>query len=637
MKHLTIARKLMLGTSLCMILIVGGSAALQYRLFSELITKRVTHDELPATLESIRNDIEATLTGPITTAQELANNGYLHDWLAWGEPPAETERAVTYLERLQRRTGANTVFFVSAISGHYYTADGLERTLERDADTWFYALVDNANRADYRLDIDSEGGELKVFINHVVEIDGERVGVAGVGYTLDTMVDTISRYRLGETGAVFLANRDGLISVHPDGAAMAGRPIADLPGWEPQAGELLTGDGYRYATLTATDGTEQLVAAIDVPGTDWIVFARIPRGELFADLNRAVLWVMLLVGVILLASLTVLALLLRALFRPIRGTADAMREIAEGDGDLTLRLPVQGKDEASELAIQFNAFADKMRDVLAQVRLSSDAVRHAAKEIASGGQDMSRRTDQAASSLQQTSASMEQITGTVENTSASSLEANRLSQSAVELARGTGYTVGDVVTTMGEIQHASARIGDIIKVMDDIAFQTNLLALNASVEAARAGESGKGFAVVADEVRQLATRSAQASRDIRGLIEASGEKVQGGTRLVRDAGSAMHELVEVVNRVAGMLGEISHATTEQSDGIGQVNVAVAELDRMTQHNTALAEESTSAAEQLREQADRLAELVGSFKLNDAGQGSELNDVREATKRPLALA
>ncbi|MDI5986838.1 methyl-accepting chemotaxis protein [Halomonas sp. M4R5S39] len=622
MKHLTIAQKLMIGISMCMILIVGGATAIQYRLFSDLITDRVTRAELPATLESIRNDIEATLTGPITTAQSLANNGYLHEWLAEGESRADGERAVNHFERLQQRTGANTVFYVSALSGNYYTAGGIERTLNRERDPWFYHLVDDAGSPDYTLDVDSDEGELKVFINHVVELDGERVGVAGVGYTLDAMAETISNYQLGETGSVFLASQDGIISVHPEGASMAGQPVANLPGWETQADELLSGDGYRYATIADEHGAEQLVAAIEVPGTDWIAFARIPRSELFADLNRAVLLVILIVAVIMLASLVVFALLLRALFRPIRRTAEAMREIAEGDGDLTLRLPMQGRDEASELAIQFNAFADKMHDVLAQVRSSSDAVRHAAQEIASGGQDMSRRTDQAASSLQQTSASMEQITGTVENTSASSREASHLSQSAAQLAQGTGDTVSHVVTTMGDIQHASERIGDIIKVMDDIAFQTNLLALNASVEAARAGESGKGFAVVAGEVRQLATRSAQASRDIRGLIEASGEKVQDGTRLVRDAGSAMHELVEVVNRVAGMLGEISHATTEQSDGIGQVNIAVAELDRMTQQNASLAEESTSAAEQLREQADRLAELVGSFKLNDARQESQ---------------
>ncbi|EWG99509.1 methyl-accepting chemotaxis protein [Halomonas sp. BC04] len=227
---------------------------------------------------------------------------------------------------------------------------------------------------------------------------------------------------------------------------------------------------------------------------------------------------------------------------------------------------------------------------------------------------MSQRTDNAASSLQQTSASMEEITSTVENTTASSREASSLSQSAAKLAQRTGDTVGQVVTTMGEIQSSSRQIGDIVKVIDSIAFQTNLLALNASVEAARAGENGRGFAVVAGEVRQLATRSAEASRDIRELIEASGEKVEGGTRLVCEAGDAMQQLVDGVNRVATMLGEISHAASEQSDGIGQINVAVSELDRMTQQNAALAEESTTAADQLRGQADRLAAVVASFKL-----------------------
>ncbi len=335
-KHLTIAQKLMIGISVCMILIVGGATAIQYRLFSDLITDRVTRAELPATLESIRNDIEATLTGPITTAQSLANNGYLHEWLAEGESRADGERAVNHFEQLQQRTGADTVFYVSALSGNYYTADGIERTLNRERDPWFYHLVDDAGSPDYTLDVDSDEGELKVFINHVVELDGERVGVAGVGYTLDAMAETISNYQLGATGSVFLASQDGIISVHPEGASMAGQPVANLPGWETQADELLSGDGYRYATITDEHGAEQLVAAIEVPGTDWIAFARIPRSELFADLNRAVLLVILIVAVIMLASLVVFALLLRALFRPIRRTAEAMREIAEGDGDLTL-------------------------------------------------------------------------------------------------------------------------------------------------------------------------------------------------------------------------------------------------------------------------------------------------------------
>ncbi|WP_111412797.1 methyl-accepting chemotaxis protein [Billgrantia lactosivorans] len=645
MIKLTIAQKLLLCISLFMLLIVGGSTAVQYRLFGDLVTERVTEAELPATLESIRNDIDATLTGPITTAQNLAYNRYLREWLSAGEPEEGAAQAVDYFRDIRQRSGASIVFFVSAQSGNYYTENGAERTLDRERDRWFYDLVDANDGEAYQLNVDAEGGQVQVFINHVIETDGERVGIAGVGYSLDAMAEAIRSYRLGESGGVFLASRDGTISIHPEGAERVGEPVEALPGWEDIAEELVTGEGYRYATAKDAQGAEQLVAAIEVPGTDWVAFAQIPRGELFADLNRAVLLVVLSVALILLASLAVVAMLLKALFRPIRRTAHAMREVAEGDGDLTLRLPVEGSDESTELAIQFNAFADKMHDVLAQVRSSSDSVRLAAQEIASGGHDMSRRTDQAASSLQQTSASMEEINGTVANTTASAQEASVLSQGASDLAQRTSDRVEQVVATMSEIHEASRRVADIVKVMDDIAFQTNLLALNASVEAARAGESGRGFAVVAGEVRQLATRSAAASRDIRQLIEASSEKVQGGTHLVRETGDAMQELMGGVDRVACMLGEISHAANEQSDGIGQVNVAVAELDRMTQQNAALAEETTSAAEQLREQADRLAEMVGRFRLKrSAMEHQALERAVEATagrhreerSRPLAL-
>lgn len=614
MNKLTIAQKLLFCISLCMLLIVGGSTAVQYWLFSGLVTERVTAEELPATLESIRNDIDATLTGPITTAQSLAYNPYLQAWLFAGEPEEEAEEALAYLHNVQQRTGASSVFYVSARSGNYYSANGFERTLSREHDHWFYRLVDASEGDAYQLQIDDEGGHVQVFINHIIEADGERLGIAGVGYSLDAMAETIRNYRLGESGSIFLASRDGIISIHPEGLDRVGDSIAVLPGWEAIAPELLGSEGYRYAIAQSTEVGEQLVAAMEVPGTEWVAFAQIPHDDLFADLNRAVLMVVASVVMILVASLAVIAMLLKILFRPIRRTAEAMREIAEGDGDLTQRLPVEGRDESSELAIQFNAFADKMHDVLAEVRASSDAVRLAAQEIASGGHDMSRRTDQAASSLQQTSASMEEINGTVANTSASSQEANALSLEASGLTQQTAGKVEHVVTTMGEIQAASMRVADIIKVMDDIAFQTNLLALNASVEAARAGESGRGFAVVAGEVRQLATRSAEASQDIRRLIETSSEKVELGTGLVRETGEAMHELMKGVDRVASMLGEISHASSEQSEGIGQVSVAVAELDRVTQQNAALAEETTTAAEQLLDQADRLAEMVGSFKL-----------------------
>ncbi|MEC9305559.1 MAG: methyl-accepting chemotaxis protein, partial [Pseudomonadota bacterium] len=313
----------------------------------------------------------------------------------------------------------------------------------------------------------------------------------------------------------------------------------------------------------------------------------------------------------------VFGLLLSLLLRRLLGVRNAMDNIASGEGDLTQRLPEEGNDEVTQIASAFNRFVNKMEHVLIDVRTSSESVHHAANEIAMGGQDLSRRTDNAASSLQQTSASVEQITSTVQHTAASAQEANKLSHAATEVAKEGGQVVSNVVTTMEDISDASNKIGEIVTLMNSIAFQTNLLALNASVEAARAGEHGRGFAVVAEEVRKLAGRSSDAANDIQKLIEDSQAKVNNGTSLVRNAGSTMKDIVDHITRVTDVLEEINAATSEQSDGIKQVNIAVAELDRMTQENAAMVEESTTAAEQLKEQADRLTGTISSFKLSNA--------------------
>ncbi len=257
----------------------------------------------------------------------------------------------------------------------------------------------------------------------------------------------------------------------------------------------------------------------------------------------------------------------------------------------------------------------RVEGTLLAVRASSDSIHTASVEIASGNGNLSQRTEQAAASLQRSASSMEQLTGTVRQSADSAAQANQLAASASGAATRGGAVMQQVVSNMNDIAAASRRIADIIGTIDGIAFQTNILALNAAVEAARAGEQGRGFAVVAGEVRNLAQRSAEAAKEIKSLIGDSVHKVDSGAKLVRDAGTAMDEIVSGVKRVTDIIGEISAAAAEQRSGIEQVNGSVSELEQMTQQNAALVEQSAAAAESLREQAHKLAAAVAGFKLD----------------------
>jgi methyl-accepting chemotaxis protein len=283
-------------------------------------------------------------------------------------------------------------------------------------------------------------------------------------------------------------------------------------------------------------------------------------------------------------------------------------------GHLNDRVEIEGRDESARMLQSLHSMQASLRDMVSGVRVSADAIENAAGEIASGNMDLSGRTENAASSLQQTASSMEQLNGNMQHSMASAQQANQLALSAASSASRGHTIVQEVVDNMNDIDATSRRITDIIGVIDGIAFQTNILALNAAVEAARAGEQGRGFAVVAAEVRALAQRSANAAREIKQLISASGEKVESGTRLVRDAGNAMGELIQNVQKVSDMISEVTASATEQGSGLGQISQAVTHLDQMTQQNAALVEQSAAAASSLRDQAQSLARSVAVFKL-----------------------
>lgn len=519
------------------------------------------------------------------------------------------------LVQLAESGGFLTAFFGQS-DGRHLSSDGWVPGSDFDPRQreWYQAATKQDRTIVSLPYVDANSNQLVVSFATPVKRNGRLYGVIGGDVVIDNLVSQVNAIRPTPSSFAFLSSGGETVIAHPD-AALTLQPLSRISDTlSPASIEQLSAAPDTWEPINV-DGLDKRLSVTPIAGTDWELGVALDEHEATAGLRAILKSSSLTLIVIIAVTALLLSLWLKRAFAGLERARDALDDIASGEGDLTRRLPEQGSDEVAQICGAFNRFVGKMEAVLVDVRTSSDSVHHAANEIALGGQDLSRRTDNAASSLQQTSASIEQITSTVEHTAASAQEANKLSQTATNVAKEGGQVVANVVTTMEDISQASHKIGEIVTLMNSIAFQTNLLALNASVEAARAGEHGRGFAVVADEVRKLAGRSSEAANDIQKLIEDSQSRVNNGTVLVQNAGATMQDIVAHITRVTDVLEEINSATSEQSDGIKQINIAVSELDRMTQENAAMVEESTTAAEQLKEQADHLKGTISSFKLS----------------------
>ena len=346
----------------------------------------------------------------------------------------------------------------------------------------------------------------------------------------------------------------------------------------------------------------------------WWVITEVSDDEAMAAQRQALwlLWAAMAIALAILAA-GLFFTLRRGVSAPLRELTQAVTLIAQGD--LTQPFHSARRDEVGDLVREVEGMRQRYVEMLHQVNIAAHSIASASSQIAQGNTDLSERTENTSTSLARSAQSIEEVTHGVRQSADAAHQAHQLSSSAVEVASRGGQVVSNVVATMGEINQSSRKIGDIIGVIDAIAFQTNILALNAAVEAARAGEQGRGFAVVAGEVRSLAQRSAEAAKEIKALIQTSVQKVESGAHLVQEAGHTMDEIVSSVQRVGDIIGEISAASSEQAQRISQVNQDVMQLDQMTAQNASLVEESAAASQSMREQAMRLEASVSVFKLS----------------------
>ncbi|MEN5164746.1 methyl-accepting chemotaxis protein [Achromobacter kerstersii] len=372
-------------------------------------------------------------------------------------------------------------------------------------------------------------------------------------------------------------------------------------------------DSGSKANTEFREGVNGVLQFLDTRTDELVV-----QAETDHRISRTVTLAMLAIALVL--ALGCWLFINRTVLRPLHQAGDHFDKIS--GGDFTGRIEVRSTNEIGQLFGAIKRMQESLTRTVATVRRGVDEINVGAREISAGNTDLSSRTEQQAASLEETAASMEQLASTVKQNADNARQANQLAASASDVAERGGSAVSEVVSTMQGISASSRKISEIVSVIDGIAFQTNILALNAAVEAARAGEQGKGFAVVAGEVRSLAQRSAQAAKEIKGLIEDSVTKVGAGSQQVERAGATMQEIVASVKRVTDIMGEISAASEEQSSGIDQVNRAVSQMDEVTQQNAALVEEAAAAAGSLQEQAQRLAEAVSVFKIN-AGEVIEV--------------
>ncbi|EOG1842756.1 methyl-accepting chemotaxis protein [Enterobacter hormaechei] len=552
----------------------------------------------------------------ILTSTSASHNMAIADWvnskmtvITSAQPVALSDDPVPVFKQLALAGGFTNVYVgYASKTAKFSDPTGVPADYDPTLRPWYQQAVSADGPVVTAPYVDAGTGKLVVTFAVPVKEQGALKAVVAGDVAMDSVVANVrgihptpaSSGLLLDSNGTVIAGSDPALTLKPFTETIKGTDFATL-----KSGSLVDG---------TFNGREKTFLATAVPGTHWLLVVALDNGDATAGMRSLLKASALSLAILALLSGALMHLLIARLLKRLSGIRDAMNSIANGTNDLSQRLPDKGGDEVAQIAQAFNAFSDKLSVVMVQLRDASASVKNAAHEIAAGNQDLSGRTEQAASSLRETASAVEEITASVTQSNESAAEANEQASKASAAASRGGDVVAQAISTMQSIELASAKIGDFTSVIDGIAFQTNILALNASVEAARAGEQGRGFAVVAGEVRNLASRSAQAAKEIKSLIDSTTESVATGSRFVHLAGDSMDEIRASVGSVSGIMREISIATREQMKGIHEINHAVTHLDRMVQQNAELVVQSAAAASALQSQAGDLAETAGHFRI-----------------------